>query len=100
MSNPSATASKAPTVYLPRVRRTVYGLTNTKTGEWYLGVEYHQRIFTPDPIVALKRNMLWLTSEVAAARLRATATNTKTLNLLQVSRVELELAPDGWEVVK
>ena len=100
MQNPSATALNPRIGYLPRVRRTVYGLTSTQTGEWYLGVESHQREYSPDPIAALKKHMLWLTPEVAAARLRATATSTKTVALLKVSCIEVELSPDGWEVAK
>jgi hypothetical protein len=100
MPTTSAPILKIATGFRPRVRRTVYGLTDPKTGLWYLGIEDRRREFTSDPIIALKRCMLWLTPEVAAARLRTVSTELRTRPFLEVTRVEVEPSPSGWEVVK
>lgn len=99
MQAPSAPILNLATGFRPRVRRTVYGLTDPKTGHWYLGTEDRRRKYSTDPIVALKHYMLWLTYEVAAARLRAASTTAGRRAFLTVTRVELELGPGGWEVV-
>lgn len=96
MSSPSSRpATPSP---LPRPTRTAYGLTD-KRGWFLLELARDFDEYTPDPVAALRHNMLWLSQEVAVRRLRDLAASRKGLELT-VARVELEMAEDGcWRAI-